>query len=281
VALDHLRGHEAELGEQIEAELGPLCERDLLLVSCDAHDVEPSALAAGLGACAPAAVLGLGVEGCGGARAAHFAGSEIRTEGALAVRLRAPLAVAVCIAAGTRPLASRSVTLARGHWVISIDGRPALDAFREAAGALSEDPRRASRSVFAYVEGALSGSSCAGAVVGFDEAEGTIGLSLAVSTGDRIVFAQRDPLAARSALAAAAGELAAAAPPAPGQLGLATTSRTRGPALFGQPGIESGYLSSGFPAADWLGLVGSFQIVASPQLPPRLLNLSSVLARLF
>ena len=142
--------------------------------------------------------------------------------------------------------------------------------------------QRAARSVYVFA-GAADRSfdpACARTVVGFDEQAGAIGLSQPVETGNCIAFAHRDPLAARAQLAEACDGLAALPSSRPGLPGLATSCRTRGKALFGQEGLESGYLARAFPGAPWLGLMGSFQMLARPGAPPSLLNLCGVLARL-
>ena len=62
-SFDHARGREGELGEELAATFEPLGGDDLVLVVADAQELDARPLAAGLAACAPAAVLGVGVEG--------------------------------------------------------------------------------------------------------------------------------------------------------------------------------------------------------------------------
>jgi small ligand-binding sensory domain FIST len=278
---DHGRGRERELGEELVETFAELGRDDLVLVIADAHGLDPRSLAAGLSCCAPASVLGVGVAGPAGGAAAHSIDGESFEGGALAIRLRAPSALRCALAPATSICATRTVTSARGNWIVELDGASALEEFRDAAGALWDDERRAMRSVLVALPecpGAEPEPALVRGVVGIDEEQGAIALAEPVEIGQRLSFARRDALTAREALAAAAQRLEPLADR--GGIGLAASCRARGEELFGHAGIESGYLSHAFRPAPWLGLIGSYQIAGTHTSASELLTHTAALVRL-
>jgi len=282
-SFDHARGRECELGDELVEYFGDLTADDLVVVIADAHALDARKLAAGLGSCGPAGLLGLGVEGPEGGGAAHAVDGEAFSAGAVAIRLRPPSEFRCALAPATALYAARTVTRSQDNWILELDGVSALEEFRDAAGTLWDDERRAARSVLVARPARPGGPPDAAlvrAVVGVDEARAAIALSEAVEPGERVAFARRDPIAAREAMAAAAERLRPPAGTDPGAgLGLAATCRARGEPLFGHMGIESGYLAHAFEPLPWLGLVGSYQLVAGAH-GPNLLTHTSALVRL-
>ena len=280
-AFDHGRGREQELGDELLSAFGPFGDEDLLFVVADAHALDARKLAAGLGCCAPATVLGLGVAGPAGGPAVCVVEGESASGGALAVHLRAPVGVRHGLAAGTLLCESRTVSSVRGNWLLGLDGVSALDEFRDAAGALWDDEHRAMRSVLVALPGWPGSDPDPGVVrpvVGIDLEQGAIALAEPVSVGSRVAFARRDSVAALAALSRAAEGLGAE--PDGGGLGLAATCRARGEELFGDAGIESAYLARAFHPDPWLGLVGSYQIGAAAGATPSLLTNATAFAHL-
>jgi small ligand-binding sensory domain FIST len=288
-SFDHARGRERELGDELLGTFGDLVADDLVLLVADARELDSRLLAPGLAQCAPASVLGLGVEGLSGGGASHAIGGEVFTGGALALRLRAPSSLRCALAPGAAITVTRTVTSARGHWIFELDGASALEEFRDAAGALWDDERRAMRSVLVALperRGAEPEPALARRVVGIDEERGAIALAESIERGERLAFARRDAISAREALAEAAvrlspvGDGSGCAAGDGSGLGLAASCRARGPVLFGHAGIESGYLDRAFAPAPWLGLVGSYQIAGTPGSPASLLTHAAALVRL-
>ncbi|MEE2664671.1 MAG: FIST C-terminal domain-containing protein [Myxococcota bacterium] len=280
-SFDHARGREDELGDELVATFADLGCDDLVLVVADAHELDPRSLAAGLSRCAPACVLGVGVEGPAGGPAAHAIDGEVSEGGALAIRLRAPSALRCALAPATSLCGTRTVTSTRGNWIVELDGASALEEFRDAAGALWDDERRAMRSVLVALPelpGAEPEPALVRGVVGIDPEQGAIALAEPVEVGQRLAFARRDALAAREALAAAGESLAPLSEG--GGIGLASSCRARGEALFGHAGIESGYLARAFRPAPWLGLIGSYQIAGTRRATSSLLTHTAALVRL-
>jgi len=280
-SIDHARGREHEVGEELVATFAPLTPNDLVLVIADAHELDPRPLAAGLAHCTPAAVLGVGVEGPQHEAAAHAMNGEILEGGALALRLRAPGALHCALAPGAVLRETRVVSSACGNWILELDGAPALEEFRDSAGVLWQDERRAMRSVLVALPDRPGGEpepALARGVVGIDPARGAIALAECVEPGSRIAFALRDPVVARETLAQAAKRLSSLS--LRGGIGLAASCRVRGEELFGQPGIESGYLTRAFEPAPWLGLVGSYQLAGTAGSASNLLTHTTALVRL-
>jgi small ligand-binding sensory domain FIST len=280
-SFDHARGREHELGEELVANLEPIVANDLVLVVADAHELDSRPLAAGLAQCAPAAVLGIGVEGPARGAAAHAIDGEVSTGGAFGLRLRAPRELRCALAPGAALRETRTVSRARGNWIFELDGVAALEEFRDAAGALWRDERRAMRSVLVALPDQPGGEpdpALVRGVVGIDPEQGAIALAESVESGERVAFARCDPLAAREALASAAERFASLA--ARSGIGLAASCRTRGEELFGQSGIESGYLAQAFRPGPWLGLVGSYQLAGTPGSASNLLTHTAALVRL-
>jgi small ligand-binding sensory domain FIST len=156
-----------------------------------------------------------------------------------------------------------TVTRARGHWVLEIDGRPALEVYREVArGPLAEDLRRAASFLLVALPAAGSDESLSPGtylvrhVVGFEPEANAFAIPDPVQPGQRIALALRDPQSARedlkNMLEGLAGE-----PPA---CGLYFDCCARGSGFFGVAGLEAGYLESALGAAPVAGIFGSSEI---------------------
>ena len=142
-----------------------------------------------------------------GSRAARVAGLVLR--GARAPRIG--------VTQACRPASELlTVTRTQGHWILELDGRPALDVYREVArGPLAEDLRRAAAFVLAALprdpEAPLApGGYLVRNVAGFALEERALAIPEAIAPGDRIAFVQRDPASAREDLKAMLGAAARA-----------------------------------------------------------------------
>jgi small ligand-binding sensory domain FIST len=153
-----------------------------------------------------------------------------------------------------------------GHWILEIDGRPALDVFRETAREpLAHDLRRAASFVLLALPepGDPEASLAAGDyrvrnVAGF--AEGALAVPEPVATGERIAFVLREPHGARDDLKRMLAGLAAGPGGARGDFALYLDCCARGAALFDVPGLESAYLAETLGATPTLGMMGAFEI---------------------
>ncbi len=235
---------------------------DLAVVLAD-----PAALASGslLGsleaALAPALVVGAGaVEGPGGA-ALQWAGDALASGGVAGLLVRAPRPARVGVTQSCLPASDLlRVTRSRGHWIMELDGRPALDVYREVArGPLAGDLRRASAFVMAALprSGQLDPRSyVVRNVVGFDTEAKSFAVADSVGQGELMALAVREPEAARADLKQL---IEASAEPRPA-LALYFDCLARGAALFGHEGLEAGYLGAGLAPAPVLGVLGAFEI---------------------
>jgi small ligand-binding sensory domain FIST len=264
--LDDLAGAEEGAGLEVEARIGGSArERDLVMILADAASLDARRLVAGLGeTLAPALVVGAGTS-CGrGGSGVQWRGLQVASGAASGLVLRGEVPPRVVVSQGCRPVTdAMTVTRSEGHWVLEIDGRPALEVYREVArGPLAEDLRRASGRLLVALPGSAGCAALARGdfavrnVSGFAEPRGAFAVAEALRPGARIALALRDGDLARDDLKRALegvdgeGEAACA-------LYLSCTGRGR--ALFGHPGLEVAYVDQavGVPLA---GLFGSFQI---------------------
>jgi small ligand-binding sensory domain FIST len=154
------------------------------------------------------------------------------------------------------------VTRSEGHWVLELDGRPALDVFREVArGPLAADLRRAASFVLVALprdarDPLRPGGYLVRHAVGFAEDRRAFALPEPMPRGRALAFALRDASAARDDLKTMLDGLGDRRP----AFGLYFDCCARGLSLFGVPGIEAAYLDRASSGAPILGMLGSCEI---------------------
>lgn len=255
-------------GAEIARRIDPQPD-DLVVLLPDPEALGDGSLLSGLAsALAPACLVGVGAVDAAGGAALQWAGLSTATGAVAGMRLRGAAPPRIGITQACLPATGvMSVTRANGHWVQELDGRPALDVFREVArGPLSRDLRRAAAFVMAAVP--VVGAAATDAdtleaggyrvrnIVGFDTESGAIAVAHRLGPGDRMALAVREPEAARADLKRM---LARIADPAP-RLALYFDCVARGANLFGIEGLEGGYLCSALGRTPVLGVLGSFEI---------------------
>ena len=267
--VDELRGEEGRAGSDIASQLSSeLRSEDLVVLMPDGHGLLGRPLLDGMRRqLGPATAVGFGAAEVSHGMALSWMGAKVASGGVAGLVLRPPRSARVGVARAFRTVGeSCLVTRARGNWILGLDGRPALEVYRERAREpLAADLRRAARYLLLAVAGSdegLLGSSppslVARNVVGFDEARGAISLPEGLRSGDRVAFVLRDEAAAREQLSATLTQLG----PQPPDLGLYFGCRG---ASFGHEGLESGYLEGAHPGSAIAGMLGAFQIgPASP-----------------
>ena len=163
--------------------------------------------------------------------------------GGMAGLMLAPeVGVATALTQGCVPIGPvRRIDEARDNVVMVIDGRPALDVFREDIGpALAQDMRRLGGVIFAGlpVTGSDTGDYLVRNLMAIDPGQGWIVLGAEVSPGDPILFCRRDPDSARQDLARMVKQLAGrlSGPP---KAGVYVSCVARGASLFGEEGVEA------------------------------------------
>lgn len=259
-----LRGDEANAGAEIASRLGgePKPE-DLVIVLPDPH-LDTQALVAGLReSLGPARVIGAGSADPLSDSAAQWCGNEIETGAVVGVVLRGNTPARVGVTQACRPASDlMTVTRVQGNWILELDGRPALDAYRAAAlGPLADDLARAAAFVLVGLprepsEPLRPGSYLVRHVVGFSTDNNAFAVPELLARGDQVAFMLREPEAARADLKEMLGGLAGGSP----GLGLYFNCCARGAGFFGVPGLEAAYLENAFGSLPIVGMFGSCEI---------------------
>lgn len=280
--LEDTAGHETRLGDEIAARLGgePRAE-DLVVLLPDPQSVPLHALlGATRDALGPAQIVGAGAAAPASGPALQWCGRELAAGGLSGLLLRGRSPARVSVTQACRPVSELlTITRAQGHWILELDGRPALEVYREVArGPLAEDLRRAAAFVLAALPRDPAAPLAPGGylvrnLAGFALEEQALAIPERIAVGDRIAFVQRDATSAREDLKAM---LAGVGEPAPA-FGLYFDCCARGASFFGVPGLESAYLEQRFGSVPLAGLFGSCEIgpVAGR---PELLTYTGVLA---
>jgi small ligand-binding sensory domain FIST len=266
-------GAEDAIGSEVEAQLGRSpTENDLVIVFADPLGADAARLAAALADLQPATVVGAGAAIGAGDRPLLACGDRALRSGlcGLVLSLEAPARVAV--SQGCHPITDPiTVTRVEGNWVLELDGKPALDLYREIAREpLAADLRLAADRVLAVLPRSARHRSDSGAawvarrVAGFSAARRAFALPEPLRVGTVLRFALRDADLAREDLRHALDTIAA-----PASAGLYLSSSARGGALFRHSGLESALVARALAPAPIAGLFGSFEIAplaGSPEL---------------
>jgi len=279
--LSDLAGDEAVAGAEVASLLGgaPRAE-DLIVLLPDPAAVRSDVLLEGFSdELSPARVVGAGAVASGSAPL-QWCGRRAERGGLAGMVLRAERPPRIGVTQACRPVSEPlRVTRTRGHWILGLEDRPALDVFRDVArDPLAADLRRAAAFLLVALPRDAAAPLAPGGylvrhVVGFDEHQKAFAIADEVKPGDWIAFAQREPDAAREDLKAMLAQVGGEPP----SLGLYFNCCARGADFFGFPGLEAAYLEHAFPAAPIAGLFGSCEIgpIAGT---PELLTHTGVLA---
>lgn len=133
------------------------------------------------------------------------------------------------------------VTAAQRNVLIEIEGRPALDVFKEDIGeVLARDLRRVAGYIFAAlpVSGSDTGDYMVRNLVGIDPDAGALAIGEAIAAGDRIMFCRRDHDSAVEDMRRMLGGLKRRVGKDTVRAGLYFTCCGRGPHQFGPGGAE-------------------------------------------
>lgn len=262
--LADLQGDEAVAGEEIAACLGgdPRPE-DLVVLLPDPRVLQAGPLLEGARrALAPASIVGAGAADPTAHRSLQWSGTKLATGSLAGIVIRGTRPPRIGVTQACRPATGwLTVTRAEGHWLLELDGRPALEVYREVARApLAADLRRAAAFLLVALpcdsEGSLRpGSYLVRNVMGFAGERNAFAIPVQPKPGDRIALAIREPEAAREDLKAMLANLGG--PPA---LGLYFDCCARGESFFGIAGLEAAYLEQAFGAAAIAGMFGSCEI---------------------
>ena len=259
-------GEEEAAADDILVRLGEPRAEDLVVLLPDPGNFDSTALLPALEQrLGPATLVGAGAGDALGDAPLQWGGRTVATGAISALVVRGTKPPRVGVTQACRPLTElATVTRARGHWILEIDGRPAIEVFREAAGsALAEDLRRAAQFVLVAIpapgaseEALTPGSYLVRHAVGIEEDANAFAIPTEVRPGDRIAFAFRDANAAREDLKAMLDEQAGSSSAA----ALYLNCCARGEGFFGVPGLEAAYLEHALGSTPVAGMFGSFEI---------------------
>jgi small ligand-binding sensory domain FIST len=264
--MSEVAGDEVSACEELAARFdgGPRAE-DLVVLLPDPRQFEPDAfLDAAADVLAPASVVGAGAGDPLSGAPLLWSGHTVSSGGIAGLILRPTKPARIGVTQACRPATGLfEVTRSRGHWILELGGRPALDVYREVArGPLAQDLNRAAHFLLVALpvdpgaEELVPGSYLVRNVIGFDPAANAFAIPEEAPPGRRIALALREPESAREDLKAML-EGVGAEPPA---LGLYFDCCARGASFFGIPGLEAAYLESHFGRAPIAGMFGSCEI---------------------
>jgi|1186.fasta_scaffold123271_2 small ligand-binding sensory domain FIST len=149
--------------------------------------------------------------------------------------------VATGLTQGCTPIAAaHKITRAQNNIIIEIDGRPALDVFKEDIGELlARDLRRVAGYIFAAlpITGSDTGDYLVRNLVGIDPNHGLIAIGDMVEPGRSIMFARRDLASAQADLERMLSVIKRRLK-GPPRGGIYVSCLARGPALFGDDSQE-------------------------------------------
>jgi small ligand-binding sensory domain FIST len=260
------RGDEVAACEEIAARLGSAPRpEDLVVLLPDPRSFDAGAFLPALrGALGPAQVVGAAAGDPLGGAPRQWCGRSVASGAVAGVVLRPSRAPRIGVTQGCRPVTPPlTVTRARGHWLLELDGRPALEVYREALrGPLAADLPRAA----AFVLVALPADPRAAAlapgsyrvrhVVGFEPEENAFAIPELVKPGMRLALAVREPEQAREDLKAMLAETL----DGPAALGLYLDCCARAGGFFTPPELEAAYLERALGSAPYAGMYGSCEI---------------------
>ena len=157
---------------------------------------------------------------------------------------------------------ARIVTACDQNVVTEIDGRPALDAFLEAAGtSLGQDLRRAARYILPGlgIPGRDDAEFRVRNVIALDPASGVFAINDGVEVGQRIRFYRRDGDCARADMMRMLHELRDSLE-APPKAALYVSCAARGEHMFGNDNAEPDMLEAVFPGLPVAGFFAGGEI---------------------
>lgn len=240
-------------------------EEDLVVLLPDPRNFDAEAfLEATRRALSPARVVGAGAGDPLGDSPLQWCGRTVATGAVAGLVLRGARPPRIGVTQACRPVTELlTVSRARGHWILEIEGRPALDVYREVArGPLADDLRRAAAFVLVALpaepesDQLSPGSYLVRQVIGFEPKENAFAIPEVVKPGDRIALTLRDPESARKDLKA----MLAALEGPPAAFGIYLDCCARGASFFGVSGLEAAYLESALGNAAIAGMFGSCEI---------------------
>jgi len=207
----------------------------------------------------------------GGLGAASGAGSSVISnhepvENELSGVMISPTAVEIAtgLSQGCTPIGPvRTITSAEDNVIFQIDGRPALDVFKEDIGELlARDLQKVGGYIFAAlpVEGSDTQDYLVRNMVGVDPQHGVIAIGAAVDAGSRILFCRRDPKAAMEDMNRMLLDIKKRVDGRPIKGGLYISCAARGPNQFPKECTETHMIEQALGAFPLIGFFANGEI---------------------
>lgn len=243
---------------------------DVVLVWPDPFRVRPDRMLQGLDATLGSVPVAGGAASAAGSPGDtfQFSGCEAGCGAVSGVRLAGALRHQVAVTQGCRPLGGPvRVTSAHENLVLEVDGIPALEALRRIAPC---DPAADPEHALASLSVALLPESGGGAlrpgeylvrnILAIDPDTGVIAVAAEVEEGQSMIFAVREPEAARADVDRMARRAAAAAPRGGFRFGLYFNCLARGRSLYGREGVDAEVFERHLPDVPILGFFCNAEI---------------------
>ena len=204
------------------------------------------------------------VGGLTSSRAAHHQVADRITGGGVSGVFFSPrIEVATGLSQGCLPIAqSHEISDCLDNVVIGLDGRRALDVFKEDIGEeLAADMTQVSGVIHAAlpIHGSDTGDYLVRNLVGIDPDRGWLAIAGQVEPGDRMVFVRRDPASAAQDLARMLGRLKKRLGRPP-RGGVYVSCIARGPNMFGDAGGEMAMIQSALGEFPLVGFYANGEI---------------------
>lgn len=160
--------------------------------------------------------------------------------------------VQTALSQGCSPIgALHTVTSGEEQVILELDGRPALDVFKEDIGdVLARDLNRCAGYIFAAlpVEGSDSGDYTVRNLLAIDPNHGALAIAANLRVGDRVMFCRRDPATAVDDMKRMLADLKRRVGNRPVRGGVYVSCAARGPNQFSDPTKETQLIEEAFGA---------------------------------
>lgn len=170
------------------------------------------------------------------------------TGGMSGVLFAGDVSVATRLSQGCTPIGPRhAITAADGNVLAELDGRPALEVFREDIGeVLARDMTRVGGYIFAGIPVAHTdtGDYLVRNLLGVDPERGLLAVAEQLHAGGELLFCKRDAESAREDLLRMLGEVERALDGRQPRGGVYVSCLARGPSMFGAPSAEMALIAS-------------------------------------
>jgi len=208
--------------------------------------------------------FGFLVGGLTASRSAHpqIAG-DITGGGVSGVFFAPGIEVATGLTQGCLPVGSTHVVSdCLDNVIIGLDGKGALDVFKEDVGELlSRDLKRAAGYIHTAfpIEGSDTGDYVVRNLIGIDTDRGWLAVGENIEAGDRVMFVRRDPKSAEEDLGAMIENLKKRLPGSP-KGGVYFSCVARGPNMFGEEGKERSIIRDVLGDVPLVGFFGNGEV---------------------